>query len=127
LLERSWAGTREKLGPIFTCHSIDEDRFHRQGAIDGYRQSKAVRRATCLAKHSHASYARVLEEVASTVLVTTYQAGKLMVLRNDRGLLNTHFRDFVRPMGLAVAGGKLAIGTSVDESAIRKLLITTGN
>jgi hypothetical protein len=61
-----------------------------------------------------ASFAKLLSELGSSVLVTTYQAGKLIVLRHDRGVLNTHFRDFVRPMGLAVAGGKLAIGTSVD-------------
>ena len=45
-----------------------------------------------------------------TGAVTTYQAGKLVVLRNDNGVLNTHFRNFMKPMGLAVEGGKLAIG-----------------
>jgi hypothetical protein len=34
-------------------------------------------------------------------LVTTYQAGKLVVVRADGDLLNTHFRVFPRPMGLA--------------------------
>jgi hypothetical protein len=61
-----------------------------------------------------ASFAKLLSELGCSVLVTTYQAGKLIVLRHDREVLNTHFRDFVRPMGLAVAGGKLAIGTNVD-------------
>jgi len=56
----------------------------------------------------------LLAEAGASVLVTTYQAGKLVVLRNDGGVLNTHFRNFVKPMGLAVRGGKLAIGTSVD-------------
>jgi uncharacterized protein (TIGR03032 family) len=48
------------------------------------------------------------------VLVTTYQAGKLVMLRPDGERLNTHFRGFSRPMGLAVDGDRLAIGTSVE-------------
>jgi len=57
---------------------------------------------------------QILEQGNFSLLVTTYQAGKLVVLRNDRGVLNTHFRNFVKPMGLAVRGGKLAIGCSID-------------
>jgi uncharacterized protein (TIGR03032 family) len=60
------------------------------------------------------SFAHTLRETACSVLATTYQAGKLIVLRDEGGVLNTHFRDFARPMGLAAAGGKLAIGTNVD-------------
>lgn len=48
------------------------------------------------------------------MLVTTYQAGKLVMLRPDGGHLNTHFRAFSKPMGLAVAGDRLAIGTRVE-------------
>ncbi len=57
---------------------------------------------------------QLLAEAAASVLVTTYQAGKLVVLRNDGGVLNTHFRNFVKPMGLAYRRGKLAVGASVD-------------
>ncbi len=57
---------------------------------------------------------QILAEGKFSVLVTTYQAGKLVVLRNDGGVLNTHFRNFMKPMGLAVRGGKLAIGCNID-------------
>jgi uncharacterized protein (TIGR03032 family) len=60
------------------------------------------------------SFANLLEQAACSVITTTYQAGKLFVLRNEQNVLNTHFRDFARPMGLAVAGGRLAIGTKTD-------------
>lgn len=56
----------------------------------------------------------LLAEAAASVLVTTYQAGKLVVLRNDGGVLNTHFRNFAKPMGLAFRRGKLAVGAAVD-------------
>ncbi len=57
---------------------------------------------------------QILAEGRFSLLVTTYQAGKLVVLRNDGGVLNTHFRNFMKPMGLAVQGGKLAIGCNID-------------
>ncbi len=34
---------------------------------------------------------QILAEGRFSLLVTTYQAGKLVILRNDRGVLNTHF------------------------------------
>jgi uncharacterized protein (TIGR03032 family) len=60
------------------------------------------------------SFPQILAEAPASVLVTTYQAGKLVILRNDGGVLNTHFRNFTKPMGLAFAGGRLAIGTAVE-------------
>jgi uncharacterized protein (TIGR03032 family) len=60
------------------------------------------------------SFARILEERGISVLVTTYQAGKLVMLRAEEGRVNTHFRGFSRPMGLAVAGGRLAVGTALE-------------
>ena len=57
---------------------------------------------------------QILAEGRFSLLVTTYQAGKLVILRNDRGVLNTHFRNFLKPMGLAIEGGKLAIGCNID-------------
>lgn len=58
------------------------------------------------------SFAQILEQLRLSVLVTTYQAGKLVILRADQGKLNTHFRAFGRPMGLAASGNRLAIGTT---------------
>ncbi len=56
----------------------------------------------------------LLRELGLSVLVTTYQAGKLVVLRAAGDVLNTHFRGFSVPMGLAVQPGRLAIGTSME-------------
>jgi uncharacterized protein (TIGR03032 family) len=60
------------------------------------------------------SFPAILEQLASSLAVTTYQAGKLVILRSDAGVINTHFRAFNKPMGLAVGRGRLAIGTAVD-------------
>ncbi len=60
------------------------------------------------------NFSAILDQLGSSLLVTTYQAGKLVVVRSDGGVINTHFRAFNKPMGLAVGRGRLAIGTAVD-------------
>jgi uncharacterized protein (TIGR03032 family) len=49
-----------------------------------------------------------------SLLVTTYQAGKLVIVRRDADVVNTHFRNFRKPMGMAVSGQRLAIGTAQE-------------
>jgi uncharacterized protein (TIGR03032 family) len=56
----------------------------------------------------------LLHSLGASVLVSTYQAGKLVILRADGDNLNTHFRGFSRPMGVAVRGGRLAVGTATE-------------
>src|SRR5262249_2818788 len=56
----------------------------------------------------------LLQELGLSVLVTTYQAGKLVVLRADGEVLNTHFRGFSGALGLAVRGGRSAIGPPLE-------------
>lgn len=46
------------------------------------------------------NFSAILQELGISVLVTTYQAGKLVMLRPDGERLNTHFRGFSKPMGL---------------------------
>jgi uncharacterized protein (TIGR03032 family) len=59
-------------------------------------------------------FAEILELFGISLLVTTYQAGKLVLLRADGGVINTHFRSFPKPMGLALHGNRLAIGTALE-------------
>jgi uncharacterized protein (TIGR03032 family) len=59
----------------------------------------------------------ILDQLGMSLLVTTYQAGKLVVVRRDAenpDLINTHFRNFNKPMGLAVGKERLAIGTAQE-------------
>ncbi len=60
------------------------------------------------------NFPAILDQLGSSLLVTTYQAGKLVVVRSDGGVINTHFRAFNKPMGMAVGRGRLAIGAAVD-------------
>ena len=57
------------------------------------------------------NFPTALKQLGVTLLVTTYQAGKLIVVREQQGKLNTHFKLFSKPMGLAGDINKFAIGT----------------
>ena len=56
----------------------------------------------------------LLRGSGGSLLVTTYQAGKLVMVRDEGDHLNTHFRAFQAPMGLALQGDRLAIGTTAQ-------------
>ncbi|HWU23353.1 MAG TPA: TIGR03032 family protein, partial [Nocardioides sp.] len=57
------------------------------------------------------NFATFLAMTQSSILVSTYQTGRLLVLRERDGELNTHFRSFESPMGIAYDRGRLAMGT----------------
>ena len=56
----------------------------------------------------------LLRQLGASLLITTYQAGKLVLVRDEGDHLNTHFRVFQVPMGMALTGDRLAIGTSTQ-------------
>jgi len=57
------------------------------------------------------SFGPLLRQLGVSLLVTTYQANKLLVVREAGGALSTLVRTFERPMGLAVDGRRMALGT----------------
>jgi uncharacterized protein (TIGR03032 family) len=60
------------------------------------------------------NFPMILEQLGISLAVSTYQAGKLVFIRNDGGVINTHFRAFNKPMGMAVKGQRLALGTAQE-------------
>ena len=52
----------------------------------------------------------LLQQLGISLAVSTYQAGKVILIRAQDGGINTHFRDFRKPMGMAVDGQRLTIG-----------------
>ena len=55
--------------------------------------------------------AEILSHLQASLMVTTYQAGKLLVLGVHQGQLKISFSNYEQPMGLAIDGDRLAIGT----------------
>jgi len=57
------------------------------------------------------SFGPLLRQLGVSLLVTTYQANKLLVVRATQGGLSLLVRTFEKPMGLAVDARRLAVGT----------------
>ena len=53
----------------------------------------------------------ILAEAGVSLLVSTYQAGKLVVVGTDQGKLTLSFHNFEQAMGLALSRETLAVGT----------------
>jgi uncharacterized protein (TIGR03032 family) len=57
------------------------------------------------------SFVELLHRLGASLLVSTYQANKLLAVRASSCGLSTLVRTFDKPMGLAVHDGRLALGT----------------
>jgi uncharacterized protein (TIGR03032 family) len=57
------------------------------------------------------SFVALLHELGASLLISTYQANKLLAVRASGDGLSTLVRTFDKPMGLAVDARRLAIGT----------------
>jgi len=71
---------------------------------------------------SHTSnFPGLLRELGISLVISTYQAGKLILLRAQGDALNTHFRAFFSPMGVAYqpATGRLAVGAKHEVCEFR--------
>ncbi|MGH2524877.1 MAG: TIGR03032 family protein, partial [Anaerolineales bacterium] len=52
----------------------------------------------------------MFHQLQISLAVSTYQAGKVILVRADGATLNTHFRAFGKPMGIAADPARLTIG-----------------
>lgn len=79
-----------------------------------------------LASGSTPGFPAALAHLGASLLVTTYEANRLVVVRADRdGALNTHFRAAPKPMGVAVAPGRIALGTRTEVWELRDVPAAT--
>jgi uncharacterized protein (TIGR03032 family) len=60
------------------------------------------------------NFAAILSQLGISLLVSTYQAGKLVVLGTHAGRLSLGFHNFQRAMGVAVDGDRMAVGTTEE-------------
>jgi uncharacterized protein (TIGR03032 family) len=56
------------------------------------------------------TFPALLNQLGASLLVSTYQAGKLVALGVDRGELTLSYHNFERVMGVAVRPGRIAVG-----------------
>lgn len=70
---------------------------------------------------STGSFPALLQAAGASLLISTYQTNRLVCARTDGNGLNTHFREFDKPMGVAVAGGRIALGTRTEVWDLRNM------
>jgi len=65
----------------------------------------------------------IFAQLGISLVVSTYQAGKVILVRYDQEskTINTHFRNFDKPMGMAVHGPRLTIGGQKSVSYLRNM------
>src|SRR5689334_21099536 len=63
----------------------------------------------------------LLRQLGGCLILSTYQAGKLVLLRPDGNTINTHFRSFNRPMGMAADRQRLMLGANLDIIEFRNM------
>jgi uncharacterized protein (TIGR03032 family) len=61
------------------------------------------------------SFAEILHTLRASLIVTTYQSNRVILVRAESPKsLNTHLRTFRSPMGVAIAGESIALGTRTE-------------
>lgn len=78
------------------------------------QQSPADSAPSPFASVSTASFAAAVVATGSSLLISTYQTNRLVTVRVAEDELNTHFRTFDKPMGLAIAPGRIAVGARTE-------------
>lgn len=58
------------------------------------------------------TFPEILQSLRSSLIVTTYQSGRVVLVRAREGVLNTHLAALQSPMGVALGPRSLAIGTA---------------
>jgi uncharacterized protein (TIGR03032 family) len=85
------------------------------GPIEQLRRASVRREPErALGSASTASFGEALQAHGASLLIWTYQTNKLICARARGGVLNTHFRGFDKPMGMAVSGERIALGTRTE-------------
>lgn len=78
--------------------------------LDG--QSETAHETASAFRHTHSDgFAPLLAAARITLLVSTYQAGKLMIIRADGARLSIQLCNYDRPMGVAIRDGRITVGT----------------
>jgi len=78
--------------------------------------------ATDLSSQHSTNFPELLRQLRASLVISTYQAGKLVLVRADGPVINTHYRTFSRPMGMALSPkGALALGTNTEIIEFRNM------
>ncbi|MEZ4519424.1 MAG: DUF4915 domain-containing protein [Chloroflexota bacterium] len=92
----------------------------RPNGDDGAAANQPAATPTSLRSVYTSSLAEILQQTGISLAVSTYQAGKVILVRYDSetGTVNTHFRNFTKPMGITGDNSRLTIGARIRSGTI---------
>ncbi len=70
---------------------------------------------------STSTFSQALERSGGSLLISTYQTNRVVCVRVRDGAVNTHLRTYEKPMGIAVAPGRIALGTRTEVWDLRDM------
>jgi uncharacterized protein (TIGR03032 family) len=88
------------------------------GTATSKTQDPEERRIPVQFQHT-ANLPEILQQLRISLVVSTYQAGKVLVLGAHQGKLTISLMDYERPMGVAVGQEKIAIGSGSSIHLLR--------
>ena len=111
---QKWRRLEAELGPALA--RVGEVRARARSLVErqapaGAEQPAAVAPGAALRSVHTGTFPEILGQLSSSLLVTTYQTGKLICARHTPSGLNTHFRNLDMPMGRSRGRAELAVGT----------------
>jgi hypothetical protein len=111
-VEKIEAGTREQANTEIERNEKAEKITAMNASQDNPTAANTAPSPDSPLRSVHTSnFPQILKECGISLIVSTYQAGKLIVVRADGDVINTHFRLYQKPMGIAASRDKIAVGT----------------
>jgi uncharacterized protein (TIGR03032 family) len=116
------AGPGTELRRICSFAEIEYDQAL-LGPIENARRAESGAGAEALGSVSTKSFGEAIAALGGSLLISTYQTNKIVCARTPPtgGAVNTHFRDVDKPMGIAVAPGRVALGTRTEVWDLRDM------
>ena len=81
-----------------------------RSAVEGTATPPSTKDAPPLRSVHTSNFPELLRHLHCSILVTTFQAGRVILLRPAGNVLNTHFLGLPRPMGLAADENRIFVG-----------------
>lgn len=102
----------EAKAPAHARAEADQPAAPSAGPSHDPLDARSMARVRALSSVHTRSFAQVLQTAGISLAVSTYQAGKLVLVRGDGEGVNTNFKEMRKPMGIAFDGARLAVGTA---------------
>src|SRR5262249_16639230 len=102
---------RPRTAPVQTRASADRERAAPVMLPAAIAPPPTSPEAELFGSQHSGSFRALLDAVGGSLVVSTYQAGRLIMVRSAEQGLNSHFRALATPMGIAYDGQRLAVGT----------------